>query len=211
MPDKDLLYEVVDHVATITINREAQRNSISPDALTLFHEYLDFAEADEAVRVVCITGAGERAFCSGADLAGGLGDDDDSQSLFDRYALLISRLAAFPKPTVARINGYCLAGGTGFPVNGLKRNAPVSTPRLSSAPPSIVRSASDAMRTDCTKASTVSRWAPVVISATSGCSGSPSPDRTMNRRRSACCWVISPSASRSARISSSLISRSPST
>ena len=114
MPDKDLLYEVVDHVATITINREPQRNAISPDALTLFHEYLDFAESDEAVRVVCITGAGERAFCSGADLAGGMGADDDSRSLFDRYALLISRLADFPKPTVARINGYCLAGGTGF-------------------------------------------------------------------------------------------------
>jgi len=114
MPEKDLLYEVTNHIATITICREPQRNSISPDALTLFHEYLDFAETDEAVRVVCITGAGERAFCSGADLAGGMGADDDSQSLFDRYALLISRLAAFPKPTVARINGYCLAGGTGF-------------------------------------------------------------------------------------------------
>lgn len=114
MTDKDLLYEVENHVATITINREAQRNAISPDALTLFHEYLDFAETDESVRVVCITGAGEKAFCSGADLAGSLGGDSDSQALFDRYANLISRLAAFPKPTVARANGYCLAGGTGF-------------------------------------------------------------------------------------------------
>ncbi len=114
MTDKDLLYEVENHVATITINREAQRNAISPDALTLFHEYLDFAETDESVRVVCITGAGEKAFCSGADLAGSLGGDSDSQALFDRYANLISRLAAFPKPTVARVNGYCLAGGTGF-------------------------------------------------------------------------------------------------
>lgn len=114
MTDKDLLYEVENHVATITINREAQRNAISPDALTLFHEYLDFTETDESVRVVCITGAGEKAFCSGADLAGSLGGDSDSQALFDRYANLISRLAAFPKPTVARVNGYCLAGGTGF-------------------------------------------------------------------------------------------------
>lgn len=112
MSDRDMLYEVENHVATITINRETQRNAISPDALTLFHEYLDFAESDDAVRVVCITGAGEKAFCSGADLAGNL--DDDSQALFDRYALLISRLAVFPKPTVARVNGYCLAGGTGF-------------------------------------------------------------------------------------------------
>ncbi len=114
MTDKDLLYAVENHVATITINREAQRNAISPDALMLFHEYLDFAEADEAVRVVCLTGAGEKAFCSGADLAGTLGSNEDSQAVIENYARLISRLAVFPKPTVARINGYCLAGGTGF-------------------------------------------------------------------------------------------------
>ena len=114
MTDKDLLYEVENHVATITINRETNRNSISPEAITLFHTYLDQALADEAVRVVCITGAGEKAFCSGADLAGSLGSDSDSQAVFDSYARLISRLAVYPKPTVARVNGYCLAGGTGF-------------------------------------------------------------------------------------------------
>ncbi len=114
MAEKDLIYQVDNHVATITINREANRNAISPEALTLFHEYLDWAGEDESVRVVCITGAGEKAFCSGADLAGAMNDDADSQALFDRYATLISRLAAFPKPTVARINGHCLAGGTGF-------------------------------------------------------------------------------------------------
>ncbi|MCP3952734.1 MAG: enoyl-CoA hydratase [Desulfobacterales bacterium] len=114
MTKKDLIYQVENHVATITISREAQRNAISPDALTLFHEYLDFAAADEAVRVVCLTGAGEKAFCSGADLAGAMGGDEDSQTLIENYARLISRLAVFPKPTVARINGYCLAGGTGF-------------------------------------------------------------------------------------------------
>lgn len=114
MLDKDLIYQVENHVATITINRETNRNSISPEALTLFHEYLDQAQADETVRVVCVTGSGEKAFCSGADLAGGLGGDSDSQAIFDRYARLISRLAAYPKPTLARVNGYCLAGGTGF-------------------------------------------------------------------------------------------------
>jgi len=113
MTEQDLLYEVENHVATITINREAQRNAISPDALTRFHAYLELAESDDAVRVVCLTGAGEKAFCSGADLSGGL-DGDDNRALFDRYARLISRLAVFPKPTLARVNGYCLAGGTGF-------------------------------------------------------------------------------------------------
>jgi len=114
MSAQDLLYQVADHVATITINREANRNAISPEALALFHDYLDKALEDETVHVVCITGAGEKAFCSGADLAGAMGGDGDSQALFDSYARLISRLATFSKPTVARVNGHCLAGGTGF-------------------------------------------------------------------------------------------------
>ena len=114
MPEQDLTYRVENHVATVTINREARRNAISPEAVALMHAALDQAEADEAVRVVCITGAGEKVFCSGADLGGGMGADTESQGVFDSYARLISRLATFPKPTVARVNGHCLAGGTGF-------------------------------------------------------------------------------------------------
>ena len=70
MGDKHLLYNVDDHIAVFTINREKQRNAISVEAIGLFMEYLDRAEVDEEVRVVCITGAGDRAFCSGADLGG---------------------------------------------------------------------------------------------------------------------------------------------
>lgn len=114
MAAQDLTYRVENHVATVTIDREDRRNSISPEAVALFHDALDRAQADAEVRVVCVTGAGEKAFCSGADLGGGMGADDESRRVFDSYARLISRLAAFPKPTVARVNGHCLAGGTGF-------------------------------------------------------------------------------------------------
>ena len=114
MSPPDLTYRVKDHVATVTINREDRRNSISPAAVALFHDALDQAMADDAVRVVCVTGAGEKAFCSGADLGGGVGADEESRRVFDSYARLISRLATFAKPTVARVNGHCLAGGTGF-------------------------------------------------------------------------------------------------
>jgi enoyl-CoA hydratase/carnithine racemase len=114
MAEQDLTYRVENHVATVTINRESRRNAISPEALTLFHEALDRALADDQVRVVCVTGAGEKAFCTGADLGGSMGADDESRRVFDSYARLISRLATFPKPTVARVNGHCLAGGTGF-------------------------------------------------------------------------------------------------
>ena len=112
MAEADLLYKVENRVAHLIINREAQRNTINADVVALFFQYLDEAEKDPGVRAVCITGAGERAFCAGADLGGSMtGDGRDG---FQKYADLLKRLARFPKPTVARVNGYCLAGGTGF-------------------------------------------------------------------------------------------------
>jgi len=112
MGDEHLLYKVEDHIAVFTINREKQRNSISVKAIDLFMEYLNRAEQDDDVRVVCITGAGDRAFCSGADLGGAIADG--GQDAFKSYADLLKRLAGFAKPTVAKVNGYCLAGGMGF-------------------------------------------------------------------------------------------------
>ena len=112
MSDTDLIYRVKDKVAYVVINREAQRNSISPETVYLFLEYLDKAEADSDVRVVAVTGAGDKAFCSGADLGGGMSGGENEA--FRNYAGLLKRLAGFPKPTVAKVNGYCLAGGTGF-------------------------------------------------------------------------------------------------
>ncbi len=109
---EDLLYDVRERVAYLTINREARRNSISPGVVALFGRHLDAAKADDRVRAVCITGAGEKAFCSGADLGGG--GDAAVENPHQAYANLLKRIAAFPKPTVARVNGYCLAGGTGF-------------------------------------------------------------------------------------------------
>lgn len=108
----DLLYRVEKNAAFLTINREAHRNAISTEAVALFHDALDRAQQDETVHVVCVTGAGEKAFCSGADLGGGM--ETQGREAFENYARLLSRLAAFPKPTVARVNGHCLAGGTGF-------------------------------------------------------------------------------------------------
>lgn len=112
MSELDLLYRVENRVAHLTINREAQRNTISADVIALFFKYLDQAENDQSVRAVCITGAGEKAFCAGADLGGSM--SSDGQDGFQNYADLLKRIATFPKPTVARVNGYCLAGGTGF-------------------------------------------------------------------------------------------------
>jgi len=111
----DLLYEVKDQIAWVTINREPQRNAISADAISLFLAHLDQAESDPNVRVVCLTGAGDKAFCSGADLGAAMHEAPEKKAMmFSQYAHLLTRISQFPKPTLARINGHCLAGGTGF-------------------------------------------------------------------------------------------------
>lgn len=112
MSEENLLYRVNDHVAYFTINREKQRNAITPEAVTLFMKYLDRAQSDEKVRAILITGAGEKAFCTGAQLGDGM--SAEGKKVFNDYAQLLKRIVAFPKPTVARVKGYCLAGGIGF-------------------------------------------------------------------------------------------------
>ena len=112
MPDHALVYELKDKVACLTINREKQRNSLTPQVIGLFMDYLEQAESDKNIRAILITGAGDKAFCSGADLGGAA--SDEGRRSFQAYADLLKRIAGYPKPTVARINGYCLAGGMGF-------------------------------------------------------------------------------------------------
>lgn len=115
MSAEHLLYRVESNTAFLTINREKQRNAISAEAVKLFLQHLDAAEKDESVRAVCITGSGDKAFCAGADLGNTMsGDKEAVMGAFQNYADLIKRLASFPKPTIARVNGFCVAGGTGF-------------------------------------------------------------------------------------------------
>ena len=115
----DLLYEKKDGVGFLTINREARRNAINLEMIRSFLDRLAEMDRDEAVRAVCITGTGEKAFCSGADLGvtltrQGAGQGEDPLSGPKQYATLLKRMAKFPKPLVARINGPCLAGGMGL-------------------------------------------------------------------------------------------------
>lgn len=112
MSTEDLLYAVENSIARFTINREGQRNALSQETIRLFHAYLDEAREDENVRVLMFTGAGQKAFCSGADL--GSAAQGDIHSGFQRYADLLKKICSFPKPVVAKINGYCLAGGMGL-------------------------------------------------------------------------------------------------
>ena len=112
MSEPHLIYRVEKSIATFTINREQQRNALSLEAIALFAKYLEKASADPDVRVILVTGTGDKAFCSGADLASAA--DGKIEKGFKSYAGLIKKLAGYPKPVVARVNGACMAGGMGL-------------------------------------------------------------------------------------------------
>ena len=106
---------VSDGVLTLTIDREERRNALSAEVLDgLLRGVREAALADD-VRVVVVTGAGEKAFCAGADLAAVAADATGLEQHEARGGLreLVLAMRACPRPVVARVQGLCLAGGVG--------------------------------------------------------------------------------------------------
>jgi enoyl-CoA hydratase len=98
-------YERRGAAAVLTIDRPQRRNAVDAAAARGLRQGFDRFEADEGARVLVLTGAGEEAFCAGADLKALDLDVDDPAG-----PMGFSRLAA-SKPTIAAIDGWCLAGG----------------------------------------------------------------------------------------------------
>lgn len=98
-------------VARITLSREAARNALDAETIQGLHVALDTLARDQDVRVIVLTGSGERAFCSGADLAALAAHPEARRAAARLFARLAIRLATFPRPVVARVNGPCVAGG----------------------------------------------------------------------------------------------------
>ena len=113
MPDGSIRYEVKDRVAWLTIDRVERSNALDAEAIAGFGDGLRRAEADDEVRVVCLTGAGEKAFCSGADLAASFGQPDALETM-RAYAALLKQLHGLGKPCVARVAGHAIGGGVGL-------------------------------------------------------------------------------------------------
>jgi enoyl-CoA hydratase/carnithine racemase len=111
-----LLYEVTDHIARVTINRPERRNAMSWDVITGLRKAAADAKADDDVRVLVLTGAGDQAFCAGADLTGMRGDAGfvETHDARGELARLFYDLWCLGKPTIARVRGYALAGGFGL-------------------------------------------------------------------------------------------------
>lgn len=113
--EADVLYEVKDRAAWLTINREDRRNALRARTVEELRDGLCRAAADEEVGVVCLTGAGHRAFCAGADLGGAeaVGPEGTGMDL-QSYAALLKDFAASHKPIVGRVAGHCVGGGVGL-------------------------------------------------------------------------------------------------
>jgi enoyl-CoA hydratase len=109
---KTLIFEKKDNIGLLTINRPEKLNALSNELIEELERLLDDVESDRELRVLVITGAGEKAFVAGADI----------QELVDRDAILgrqvsrtrqeaFSRIENLPFPVIAAVNGYALGGG----------------------------------------------------------------------------------------------------
>ncbi|MFV1971544.1 MAG: enoyl-CoA hydratase/isomerase family protein [Acidimicrobiia bacterium] len=107
-------YDVTNGVATVTIDDPERRNPLSMETMAGLADAVSSAGSDEDVRVIVLTGAGDRAFSAGGDLSGGfvdspLPDHQGRGALADLFRAMRSN----PKPIVGRINGAALGGGFG--------------------------------------------------------------------------------------------------
>ncbi|OUZ11612.1 hypothetical protein BHE97_04570 [Aeromicrobium sp. PE09-221] len=108
-----IAYEVADHIATITLNRPDKLNAMSVAMDRRLNELVYEINNDDEVRVVILTGAGDRAFCVGSDIGDleGYGTSWQYRNRFDRnldYAIGVWKIR---KPVITAAHGYCIGGG----------------------------------------------------------------------------------------------------
>jgi len=117
-------YELDGAVATLTLDRPQRLNAITPALIEDLEAALDRAEADDAVRVIRLKGAG-RSFCAGYDIEWGAEHMEEAEGgrawdpmadyrMMSRFVGAYMRLWRSPKPVIAQVHGHCVGGGTDF-------------------------------------------------------------------------------------------------
>ncbi len=136
MDYEQLIYEPSDGVATVTLNRPEQRNALSGRMLAELVDAIVRARDDDDVRAVVLTGAGEKAFCAGADLGGFAAEAPlvDKHHGSDRFLEFFRLMPRLGKPSLCAANGHVLAAGLGLALSCdlviAKEGATFGTPEI---------------------------------------------------------------------------------
>ena len=113
MEYKNILLEYADKCAYITINRPKKLNALNKETILELHQVFDEVEKDKNIRVIILTGSGEKAFVAGADISE-FADFNESQGAElakSGQEILFSFIESLSKPVIAAINGFALGGG----------------------------------------------------------------------------------------------------
>ena len=116
----EIIYETREGIATITINRPEKYNACTPVTIYELSQALTYAWVDTDVGVVVLTGAGDKAFCTGGDQSirekGGYGGTVAALPLEVGWQQVSLLIRTIPKPVIARVNGFAIGGGNVFQV-----------------------------------------------------------------------------------------------
>jgi len=113
MAYENIVYEVKEGIATITFNRPKALNALNGALLAEMSQALDEIAADEDIRVLILTGAGDKAFVAGADISELATFDSLKAKTFGRRGHdIINKLQQLPIAVIAAVNGFALGGGT---------------------------------------------------------------------------------------------------
>lgn len=112
MAYENILFEIQDGVGLLTFNRPKALNALNPATLEEVSDVIDTVGKDEAVRVLVLTGAGDKAFVAGADISEFPKMNPLQARLFaERGQEIFFKLESLPKPVIACVNGFALGGG----------------------------------------------------------------------------------------------------
>lgn len=110
---ENILFEQSEDIGYITINRPSKLNALNRATIAELHEAFTAAEEMDDIKVIILTGSGEKAFVAGADISefADFSEEEGQQLAAEGQAVLFDLVAHFPKPVIAAINGFALGGG----------------------------------------------------------------------------------------------------